>query len=530
MIVRQLLTRLAFDADTKQAKQYGNALQTVRRVSVGLVAAKGALNAGLALFIRRMAAAGNETAKSAVEAGMAQDEYQGLRFVMERISQVSGPELDRALGNTNQRIQRASVEGGRYADSLMMLGFSQQEVTDRTITSGDAFDRVAELSRDAATQAEAAAAANALFGDRVARRLVPALQRADTDVDALRQSFRDLGGGLSEEALSASEDFVDSTTDLQAAITGVKSIIMEEMLPAITQSVQAFTEFIKENKELIGQRLHAALDLIVRSASFLWGMIRRVTTAVDNTVNRFTDWETVIRLVIAAFAAMIASGIIRWLTVTLTGALGTATAATRTLNAAIRTLRRLLLIGLFAAAIEDLHAWVNENESATGRVLGDWENFKQNLDAIWDDINNNPSQFFRILGMMIEDAARVLIDFNMAIQRHIEEIFRGWWESLLDTMPNWVQQMFGAGEVTSRSGPIGAMLDTFQDRREASTGSVTGGPPNQALSINSTVNLQVPEGTQSQQRDFLRLEAQQLFQRFWDREVRNAQFAIPGVD
>jgi len=503
-------------------------LQTVRRVSVGLVAVKGALNAGLALFIRRMAAAGNETAKSAVEAGMAQDEYQGLRFVMERISQVSGPELDRALGNTNQRIQRASVEGGRYADSLMMLGFSQQEVTDRTITSGDAFDRVAELSRDAATQAEAAAAANALFGDRVARRLVPALQRADTDVDALRQRFRDLGGGFTDDGAQAAERFEDASLDLRVALQAIRIEVAEQLLPAATDLINALSDWVVENREIIRQRLHRSLELISRAASFLWGMIRRVTTAVDNTVNRFTDWETVIRLVIAAFAAMIATGIVRWLSVTLVGALGSATAATRTLNRALRTLRGLLVIGLFAAAIEDLQAWVSGNESATERVLGDWENFRDNLALIWDDINNNPQQFVDAVTLMFRDLGRGMIRPLLELQESIENMFRDMWQGILDSMPPLLMDMM-SDDVQSHGGIFGGLQNMIERRREM--GSLgTSRPTGGTVNVNSTVNLQVPEGTTDFQRRFIQGEAQQMFRQFWDREIRDANFAFPPVD
>src|SRR5690554_3302350 len=155
MIVRELVSRLGFKADNREADKHESALKRVRRAATGLTAAYGATVGAAAALAYRLAGTTNAVAKSAAEAGLAGDEYQRLSFALGQVAQVSQADTNRALGRLSQRIGRAQREGGKYADALMDMGFSQEQVASGAITTGEAMEALTQRLARAGSAQEA---------------------------------------------------------------------------------------------------------------------------------------------------------------------------------------------------------------------------------------------------------------------------------------------------------------------------------------------------------------------------------------
>lgn len=499
--VRELVTRLGWSSDDSKVKNYDQAIKRVRNTTLAVVGATSAAATAVFAFTRSMARAGNEVAKSAVETGMAVGEFQELQFVMGRISQVSEGELTRALATASSAIQRARSEGGRYEDELKRLGFTMQDISRGTITTSDVFDRIASKSQNAATQAEAVSAASALFGERIARRLVPALQRADTDVDALRERFAELGGGFSEAGAAASEEFEDAMFDLQTIFKSIRIEVAERLIPVITKIIGEFTEWLKINREFIEQRLFRSLEIVTRYLGIFWRTARGVWRTVDDLVNSFTTWETVLRA--AGFAFIIAQ------VFKLAKAIGPLGAAFMAMGKGVFLLKAGLLV-LAGLVADDIWAWTQGHDSAIGRILGDFDEFSRRVSVVYEEIKAASTAMGAWFMDVFERMGRALDSFK---------------ERLRGILPDWLQN-FMQDNAPAQGRTSGFLGTDVRAIRQTASGiddaSISRDPRNDLrqsngsrttnhIETNVTADIHLPTSTPEEQQNAVRATADKLF-------------------
>lgn len=504
MIVRELVTKLGFNADTPQAKKYNDALKNVRNTAFAVSGAMVAVTGAVAAFTRSMANAGNEVAKTAMETGTGVEEYQKLQFAVGQISNVAAPSLNMALRQVNESISKAKVEGGRYSESLKVLGFSQEQVNSGSIKTIDVFRKLAAASKNSATQAQATSVASDLLGSRVARQLVPALQKSGDELDDLFIKFDELGGGFTEEGAKASEDLVDIFGELELAFNALKIAIAEDLIPVARDILSDFVEWISVNREFIKENIIQTVRSTVSVLKSFWEVVSAVWKVVDGVVTSFMSWTTAIKLVIGSFAAFNLFRIIKAV-VTLVSAFGGLSGIFGTIIAVVKSVLfwKAALAVAIAALAQDIYMWVTGGESLIGRFLGPWEDFKNT----------------------VVDIARTVF------------------EALNNMIPDWMRK--GAGKVVdllkaaagfaARGGIGGAAVrffrggsdgnvaqDMAQDQRAGSR-SVS-----RNVSIDSKATLEVPQGTSVEQQAALKSQADGFVKDAWDREIRRSltDFAV----
>lgn len=197
-----------------------------------------AVGVGLAALTKKVADNADRIAKGSREVGLSYDAYQELTFVLGQVAGASEQLSQRALGRLNQRIGIAAKEGGKYADALVEMGYTQDQVRSGTITAEDAFSKLTTRLSQSSTASEAAAVASDILGVRIGRVLGPALQQNAGVVDDLRKKYQDLGLGISGEALEASEKFNDQLDVItrQFSVVGVE--ITTAFMPVLMQLMQ----------------------------------------------------------------------------------------------------------------------------------------------------------------------------------------------------------------------------------------------------------------------------------------------------
>lgn len=504
MIVRELVTKLGFDADTPEVKKYDDVLKKVRNtaflVSGAIVAATGAV----AAFTRSMANQGNQVAKTSVEVGMAIGDYQKLQFAVGQIANVAAPQLDMALRQANETMAKARVEGGRYSDSLKAIGFSQEEINSGTIKTIDVFRRLSAASQNTATSAKATAAASDILGARVARQLIPALQKSGAEVDDLFNRFEELGGGFTDAGAKASEDLVDTFSELSTIFNSLKIAIAEELIPVVRDILKQFIDWVVLNKEIIRENLLGFVRNMISVFRVFWSTVLAIARAVY-------EWRSALRVLAIAFVALKIFAFVKMLM--------SLVAASGSVKAAFLGLSSLFRIGLFAsfkkiimivgrvitvkialalaiaALLDDIWAWVSGSESAIGRVLGPWLDFKNNVVQFSKDI------YQALLNMIPES----VISFFNKIGKFVGGgVFR-----MVNGENDFERQQRMQSQMTS---------DQQMGERRVS----------RSVSIESKATLEVPQGTSSEQQAALRSQADGYIKDAWEREIRRSltDFAI----
>lgn len=480
MQVRELVTRLGFDADTDQARKYDKTLQDVRRNAFRAAAAVAALAAGTFEVARRMANAGNEVAKSAVEAGMAADEYQRLRFALGQISQASRQDVDRALGRLNQRIGRARREGGKYAEALTEMGFSQEEIASGAVTSERAMDALTRQLGNAKDDMEASAIAGDLLGTRLGRRLGPSLRRNAEAMEQARIRAEELGGGWSEAALSASEDFVDTMGEVGLITTTITSQIAEGLIPAVNEIVRGFVDWWAANREIIQQNLARTIERLGVALRVIRGVVSGFIGAINRGVEALGGWERVIRLLTIAAASLAAVRLARWVW-GVSGAILAAWKGGRLLRTILLALSRIPIVAAFSALVlvlEDIFHWVTGGESALKRLF---------------------------------------------------QSFMGFVDGVKNIMPDWMKTMFGANVSAETYYGGGSMPPmTFGRSPADDVASSRSGQVN--VNARTEAVLQVPQGTSEEQRRSIEAQAEAIFTQQWDRQMRDAMWNFQPVE
>ena len=133
-----------------------------------------------------------------------------------------------------------------------MRQFSQQVATGSAalqkygITATDvdtAFEQAIYTIQNMSTETEKIAAATELFGSR-ALELFPVLNLTNAETLNLMESYRALGGTMSNELVAASDACNDSITAMKAAWGGLRNLLATYLLPIITKVVQWITVLI----------------------------------------------------------------------------------------------------------------------------------------------------------------------------------------------------------------------------------------------------------------------------------------------
>jgi hypothetical protein len=578
--VRELVTKLGFDADTKAAQDYDKTLADIRRTATLAAAAVTALAVGTVTLARRMASSGNEVAKSAVEAGLAAGEFQRLTFAIGQVTRLSSQQAQQALLRLNDTIGRARIEGGRYAESLQMLGFTQAEISSGNIDNAEAFARVTEALGKTANAQDAAALASRVLGERVGRQLGPALRLNAEAMVRAREDAERLGGGWSDLALGEAEELTDSFARVGLITTTLNSTIAETLLPTVREGVDAFVEWFAANRELIQQNMRRWMEGLASAMRVVSRIVGELIRGVDAVVQKLGGGDRTIRLVVIALSTLAALRIAGWAWA-VTGALVAAARAGGLLRLAMLALSRIPIIALFSLLvllIEDLIVWITGGNSAIGQWLGTWEDFRETAKRVIDDVLDFIKPLIRqflafgeiLAGVFELDVGRImqgLRDLSIAMLDWVANLGKLLWDALnfLGILPprdevlaalaaigrvmvGWAKDI-GARIWRNLLGGVGRVVSGVAagarsvGERVAGVGEFFRGgrdPGNDVRSLGSSrrievnarteATLQVPQGTSDEQRRAIERQAKDIFSEHWDREMRRALWNFQPVE
>lgn len=249
MIVRELLTKLGFVTDEKKVKAFDARVAGLKKSLVTLTKQLAITVGAITATAFRTAKAGDELAKTSRRLGIGVTALQEWRFAAQRAG-VESRTFDMAIQRFGRRVAEATRGQGEAKDALAEMGIELTDVNGKLRDSDVLLtESLVALSKQE-NEFRRNALAMKLFDSEGVRLVQLAAEGAD-GIRGLREEFRALGGGISEEGVKASEEFIDAWTDVKAAINGVIFALGEKLLPLFTDVFRRTAKWVADNRKLV---------------------------------------------------------------------------------------------------------------------------------------------------------------------------------------------------------------------------------------------------------------------------------------
>ena len=243
--------KVKITADASQAKAEIGKFKNSLKETVGAaddaaasaVKLKGALAALAAVKVAKamiknaisVAAVGDAIKDNAQKVFMGTTAYQEWGYVLQQ-NGVNMSALKMGMRKFSQEVATGSGALSKYGITA----------TDVDTAFGQAVATIQSMS----SETEKIAAATELFGSR-ALELMPVLNLTNQETSNLMQSYRLLGGTMSNELIAASDVCTDSITAMKAAWGGLRNVLAAYVIPVVTKVVQWITVAIAKVRILL---------------------------------------------------------------------------------------------------------------------------------------------------------------------------------------------------------------------------------------------------------------------------------------
>ncbi len=568
MQVRELVTRLGFDADTRAARQYEGAIQSVAKVARRAAIAVGSISAATTALVVQFSNASSETLAWSNRLGIASSRLQSLGFAAQQY-QITNEALTDGLKELSLRTDEfTSTSAGPAQEAFERLGLTVAELNAVSGNTGQLFDlvrgRVADIQDVAARQR----IADELFGGQAGEQFSEFLQISSDELQRLERLSKTVGAVVPRDVLERAREFSRQTNTLRSTIGGFGKILAAELLPAYREFVERTQEYLTANADLIRQNIRRFVDTLVFSLRILTSILSDIVSTTTRIVDVFGGWERLIGLVAAAFTVWQGLSLLSFIK-EIGKLLFTAKRATGLLAGAMVVLGKTpLILALITLVflLEDVFYWLTDQDSVIGRLVGSYDDLKKSAGDALDTIaektkparNRIAEDFGRIIEISNElsDAMINLISFDIpgiiGNLNEIGNIIFDWIGQLgrdlvitfTEQLPSWIRKLFGWG---ADDVPDDARGDPRQRGMQASRDALNNvrflqqladqagpnalvNPPGPAprgvtdknVNVRADVSLQVPQGTSEQQRVALEQQTKELFDREMDRVIMNS--------
>lgn len=393
MIVRELVTRLGFSADSASAKKYELQLASIVKVGAAAVAGAAALAGAAVLVARNFAGGVAQIENMARLANVSTTEFQRSAAAA-KVFGVEQEKLADILKDTNDKIGDFMQTGaGPMADFFEKIGPKVGVTAEqfKNLSGTDALALYVKSLEDAnLSQAEMVFYMEAIASDSTL--LLPLFKNNAAELRALGDAAESSGAVLGDDALGSASDLRKEFARLDTIGVGLKNTIAMALLPSVKSIAAGLRSWFDQNKMLIRQGLKTFISVLSGAVSLLWSAIMLLAGAVDWVAQKMGGWENTIRLVSIALGLLISIKIFAFLKSAAFGiklvnlASATLTGTLKVLRIVMLSLPIFLIVTALALLIDEIWNWYKGNKTVIGELLGSWKDFKAKLVGWWDDI------------------------------------------------------------------------------------------------------------------------------------------------
>ena len=332
----QVVHEIIIDTDQaeKATKKLGASFKTFAKIGAAAVVGVGA---GLLKLGSDFAKTTDRIDKLSKQLGFSTQAFQEWDFITSQ-SGTSMEELRAGMKTlTNQTDDLA--KGGKIAtESFGALGIGMEDL--EGLTPEEIFEKTIKALQGVEDETKRAALANDLLG-RSGQSLAPLLAAGTTAIDDMKQQASELGLVIEEETIQQGVELTDkfdqvkrafkaattsASSDLIPALIGLADLLIEDVLPAVTNFVKFLVDipgFIKENKtqlQLLGVVIGTLTTLVLAyniqqaiaaSGLGLWATLAGIaTTVTTGLAAAFAFLTSPISLIIIGIGLVVAGFIL----------------------------------------------------------------------------------------------------------------------------------------------------------------------------------------------------------------------------
>lgn len=502
-ILRELITILGFKADTRVLKEYDQKIVSLKKNLFLLTAAAAAVATAIFGITQSAAKFGDTLDKTKDLTGLSVEELQRLRGAAS-LAGVDVQGLTTGMQLFSRQISQAA-QGQQMSTRLFSLmnmnifGVNNQLKTNHQllIEVADAFQRMGktQLRTDMAMQ---------LFG-RSGGRMINLLKNGAAGIREAEAEFSKFGFTMNAVQSKAAARFEDRMTMVGFAVKGLKNAIGTALLPQMSNLVQTFLGWFAANKKVIQQnmvKVFKDLSMFVRIVANVFGAL---LAALTKLVSVFGGWNRALKITGVLLALLISTKILRGfatLTKAVFGLFGVfkKLAIVEGIADALALVWPALAI-LIVLAIDDIANAIKGNDSITKRLMDRYKTFGKIIRGIVRDLR--------------------------ALKRGLSL-----GEHPLKNLPKSFATFTQAAMIPLGGGSLAALRQTVPTVAPAAIPTTRQQPTQNTLTnhINTTVNMQVPEGTPEHQKRSLRKTVEQVFDEGLGKHLKEALVRFPVME
>ena len=196
--------------------------------------------------------------KFASRIGVTVEGLTSLRHAVEQTSSATEQQFNTGLQRMTRRIAEANAGSKELSKVFAELGLDVQHLA--ALSPEDQFLAISDAMNTLGTDGEQVRATFKIF-DTEGVELINTMRNGSVEIRRLQEEAKALGIVLSEDDAKAAAEFNDQMDIARKSMGGVTNEIGRNLLPVFTELAVSFSEFVKDNKELIQSGLLRFFDL-----------------------------------------------------------------------------------------------------------------------------------------------------------------------------------------------------------------------------------------------------------------------------
>lgn len=208
-------------------------------IGAAMAAATAAAVATGAAFLNAaddIAELGNQIDKESQKMNMSTTAYQEWDFILQH----TGSSID-GMKTSMRRLTTAAEEGN---DAFAALGISQADLAN--MSPEETWNATIAALQNVEDESQRTVLASQLLG-RGATELAPLFNMTAEETEALRSQVHELGGIMDEDGIRAAAAYEDEMQNMQVSLRGLKTSMMSQFLPGITQVMRGLAGVFSGN-------------------------------------------------------------------------------------------------------------------------------------------------------------------------------------------------------------------------------------------------------------------------------------------
>jgi phage-related protein len=228
----------------------------------------------------KTAAAADNVDKASKRIGVSTDAYQELDYWASQ-NGISQDTMERAVGRLTQRIGLAGQGNEKYAKGFESLGVSIKDTEGNMRSTEDVLTETIQSLSEIEDEATKSAMASELFGTKLARDLMPALQDGSLSLEEAAKMAHEYGMVMDETAIEAGVKFTDAMDTAKRALGGIVAEIGAEVLPIFNEMLA----WVIDNLPAIRETFQTIFGVVK-------DVLRTVIGVVQDVIGWFNDFRS----------------------------------------------------------------------------------------------------------------------------------------------------------------------------------------------------------------------------------------------